>query len=311
MLNKIKAMRFFLIAYLKRFPALRKLYARLFDRERYQQFAVTDWMTAGPTLLSSVGIKQVLVTQEDIWVQLANRLELRYVTEIPGAGVEPRIYRGAYEPAITDLILRELDDDSVFFDIGANIGWFSLHVAQAYPGAVIHAFEPGKFAFFNLSKNVAHNGYRERILLNHAAVSDHGGTEFFTSNQIGHALNHLVRSETTLSSTATEVTCTTLDTYSDEQKITRIDLIKCDVEGAELLVLKGGESLLKRFQPKLMLEVSPEWMARFGHTPLQLWTLLQDHGYDYQVIAEDGSRTCSRNFANDVGHGANVFFYPG
>lgn len=297
-------------AYLKRYRVLRKVYSRFFDEERYQQFAVTDWVASGPALLRRAGIKKAVVTENDVWVRLDGGLELRYVTEIPGAGVEPSVYRGLYEVAIIELILKELDNTSVFFDVGANIGWFCLHVAHVYPEALCHAFEPGNFAFENLFKNVKRNDYAGRIRLNRAAVSDRVGTERLTNNQVGHALNHLVRAETTLASASSVVACTTLDAYCREHKLSRVDLIKCDVEGAELLVIRGGEAILRRYHPKLILEVSQEWMERFGHTPLQLWDILRSYGYCYQIIAEDGSRTCTHDFVKDVGHGANVFFYP-
>ena len=286
----------------------RKLYAFFFDKKRYAQFTVTDWMARGPRLLSTHGIDRVTIDNSDAWVSLPNGLNLRYVTEIPGAGVEPDVYRGTYEPSTTKLIVENMPQSGVFIDVGANMGWYSLHVAHHCKQSTIHAFEPGQLAYSNLTRNVERNGFEERILLHNIVASDRCGIEQFTTNQVGHALNHVLRSGST-ALPSTEVESITLDHYVDQITLEQVDIIKADVEGAELLVISGASNLLEKFHPKLILEVNPEWMDRFGHTPEQLWAKLQQYGYCYEIIADDGSRNCSNDFHLDVDCGANVFFF--
>lgn len=290
---------------LKKSTLLRRVYAKLFEPDRSRQFELTQWMNQGLTLLKTHKLQSVSFEQGDCWVTLPNGLKLRYLTEIPGAGAEPAIYRGEYEPEITQLLLAHLKDKTTFIDIGANLGWFSLHIAQHYPLIHIHAFEPGEFAYANIRKNIAKNDFQDNITLNHVAVTNHCGTEHFTNQQLGHALNHISKENTT---NLREVIATTLDAYANENSLQPVGLIKCDVEGAEMLVIEGALELLKRDEPNLLLEICPLWMTRFNHTPIQLWEQLSEHGYSYHVIRDNGEQICSGDFLQDVGDGANVFF---
>jgi FkbM family methyltransferase len=70
----------------------------------------------------------------------------------------------------------------------------------------------------------------------------------------------------------------TLDDYA--AKMTRLDFIKCDVEGAEMLVVRGGRATLKRLSPLLWLESNPDWTRGFGYAPGDLVAELRSLGYD-------------------------------
>ena len=74
-----------------------------------------------------------------------------------------------------------------------------------------------------------------------------------------------------------EVNLETLDEVSKD--LQRLDFIKCDVEGAEMLVLRGATRTLEKFSPILHLEVFEEWTRAFGYTPNDLMDLLQSSGY--------------------------------
>ena len=72
----------------------------------------------------------------------------------------------------------------------------------------------------------------------------------------------------------------TLDTFCSERGIQRIDFMRCDIEGAEILVLDGGEATIARHQPVIMLEVHPLFLAeRFGRSADELWHRLTNLGY--------------------------------
>jgi hypothetical protein len=75
------------------------------------------------------------------------------------------------------------------------------------------------------------------------------------------------------------VSMTTLDAYAEARHTGTVQLVKCDVEGAELGVLQGGAGLLDRDHPLLHLEVSYGWARAFGHGPREVVDLLADLGY--------------------------------
>jgi FkbM family methyltransferase len=69
----------------------------------------------------------------------------------------------------------------------------------------------------------------------------------------------------------------TLDAYSAH--LDRIDFLKCDVEGAELLVLRGAQQTLVRWLPKLVVELNPDWSGSFGYAPADTLAFLRSCGY--------------------------------
>ncbi|HHM04946.1 MAG TPA: FkbM family methyltransferase [Gammaproteobacteria bacterium] len=294
-------------ARLKRVPLLRRGYARFFDRERYPYFALGRWARAGRALRQTTGIHGIKVDAGGVWVCLPNGLELAYLSEIPGAGLEPRLYRGQYEPLTTKLLGDALAEGGTLLDVGANIGWFSLHGALACDRVTVHAFEPGALVGRYLADNVRRNGFASRITLVPCAVSDHNGHAYITDHAIGHAMNHLVDRA---AGAVRRIATLTLDDYACRNRLADIRLIKCDVEGAERAVLQGASRLLQTQRPALIIEVSPLWCARFGYRPADLWQLLQAHGYHYEVIGDSGLKASSGDFESDVGTGANVYFKP-
>jgi len=64
-------------------------------------------------------------------------------------------------------------------------------------------------------------------------------------------------------------------------------LVKCDVEGAEMLVLSGARSFLQKSRPALLLSVHPSVLPDYGHTKEQISTFLANLGYDVSVISVD------------------------
>jgi FkbM family methyltransferase len=77
------------------------------------------------------------------------------------------------------------------------------------------------------------------------------------------------------------------DMFSGAEAVTRPLLIKCDVEGAELLVLRGAAVLLRRARPELLLSVHPEALRENGHSKEDIVALLSVHGYAFKCLAVD------------------------
>lgn len=78
-----------------------------------------------------------------------------------------------------------------------------------------------------------------------------------------------------------QVKQTTIDDFVRRNGIDRIDFIKCDVEGAEKLVIDGARRSLEQFQPILLLEILETWTERYHYRPEDLFVLLTALGYRY------------------------------
>ena len=80
-----------------------------------------------------------------------------------------------------------------------------------------------------------------------------------------------------------------LDEYVADADISRLDLIKADIEGAELLFLRGAMEALHRFKPMLILEIQAHSTRLFGHEPTAVFDLLSKIGYRAFYVEADAT----------------------
>jgi FkbM family methyltransferase len=184
----------------------------------------------------------------------------------PAAGIWLRLnprtgldtLRGAGEPQVQDAMLRYLRPGMTFYDLGANIGFFSLLGARlvAEQGRVV-AFEADPEIAARLREHVEYNKFRS-VTIAEKAVWSRASKVFFervdSAASPDRGLGHVAAAPT---SNTIEVEAVTLDDFA------RIygpvpDLIKCDVEGAEVDVLHGAQMLLAEKRPTMVCEIHGE-----------------------------------------------------
>jgi FkbM family methyltransferase len=167
-------------------------------------------------------------------------------------------YSGVYEPGIAALIRRLLPQTTVFIEIGANIGYYTLLAAANAPrSATIHAFEPNPTVFLHLQRNLSVNHF-PNVHPVEAVVSDADTTvDLHIPSDPTARTNASVVADFWESDTRIPVRSWRLDTYCREQGLQTIDLLKIDAEGAEALVLRGLGDLLQEWQPDIICEVLP------------------------------------------------------
>lgn len=193
---------------------------------------------------------------------------------------------GTFEPGTTRGYRKVVRAGSVVVDIGANIGAHTLPLAQLV-GAQgrVFGFEPTIYAFSKLQANTALNPLlaprivAEQILLSDS-VTEHRVTEISSSWQLrpSNAVHPLHRGE---AKTTAGARTTTLDAYVNEAGIKHIDLIKMDVDGNELSVLRGAVKVLARDRPQIIFELAPYILEEHGSSGAELLGLLQDTGYEF------------------------------
>lgn len=189
-----------------------------------------------------------------------------------------------FEPDVSAFIRRAVQPGMVVFDIGANIGQFTLLAAKRVGASGrVHAFEPAPEEYRKLCANVALNRF-ENVVLNALAVSDTVGeaTLQVCGKGLG-AYNSLGRPFREGPVTPVNVSCTTLDDYTRSAGLTHVDLIKMDIEGAELATLRGASELLSGPDaPTLVCEFSEMAAEGMGHSTRELRRHLEDLGYRIQ-----------------------------
>lgn len=191
---------------------------------------------------------------------------------------------GRYEPEAEELIYKILEPGYNVFDIGANIGWYSLNFAKAYPGIKVFAFEPIPGTFGILKRNIELNRMENVTPFNFGFWEKEDTLKFhFYPDVSGAASIADILDKDGLK----EVSCKVkrLDDFCRAEKA-RIDFIKCDVEGAEIFVYKGGLESIKQHKPVIFSEMLRKWAAKFNYHPNEIIGLLTGVGYKCFTSAE-------------------------
>lgn len=211
---------------------------------------------------------------------------------------------GAYEPQDSAMMLRLARQARTIFDIGANIGWYSLAFARACPRASIHSFEPLPPTYRYLRENIARNR-AENVTTYNFGFSDHAGDLVFHFDPAGtgSASSANITGGTALQQIACRVD--TVDGFTVRSGL-RPDFIKCDVEGAEWLVIQGATATIRRDRPVVFAEMLRKWAAVFGYHPNRIIEHMAGLGYGCFVTA--GSRLAAFDRMSDETAETNFFF---
>jgi len=200
---------------------------------------------------------------------------------------ETATWDGSYELEIQWVLHERLKLGSVFYDVGANLGFYSLLAARQ--GAQVFAFEPDAQNAESLEHHVRLNSLGAKIEVIRAAVYSTSGFVALepSDSARGHGNAH-VGPNAEHSHPSVKVPCTTLDDFAREHIVP--DTIKIDVEGAESDVLKGAEKLFTRSRPHLICEVHDTANASFVETWLktrgyELRWLNTNNGFPRQLLA--------------------------
>ncbi len=227
-------------------------------------------------------------------------------------GMQDTLYFiGEYERAITNVVERMIKERGckTFLDVGANFGWYTTLFAK-YTGndGFVHSFEPVPSIFDNLSRNYELLDSPGNVHINNFALGESEGEltiNLFEGLSTGHAsLSDQGRDD------AIPFKCrmTTLDSYLDQNNVGNIDLVKVDIEGAELSFLKGASKLFAQERPPIILmEMALQQTKNFGYLPDDLVQFLKAKApYRFYIINEVNEELTEKTgFAhNDIG--ANV-----
>lgn len=198
-----------------------------------------------------------------------------------------------------------------FFDVGANIGYYSLLAASAQPKMTIHAFEPSPGAMHYFQKNIQLNHYQALIHPHSVALgSETGKATFYTiknpkfpsiPNLSGE---HNLGTKKNLKHNPHVVETMQLDDFVKLHDIQKIDIIKLDTEGNEHHILKSAHQSIQKFQPILICEVLYQTIES------DLQSIVEQH--NYHIFSVKGSqlhplKTLIRKEDDGV---RNCFFVP-
>jgi FkbM family methyltransferase len=210
---------------------------------------------------------------------------------------------GVWEPEVTATIASETKPGMIALDVGADIGYYSMHFSRLVgkAGRVI-AFEPIPKARERLVHNIALNKL-DNIEVSEFALGNQEGIVFledpFTKSRVN-------LKKTTGGAHDIQVSIKRFDDLIDGS-LPSIDIIKMDIEGAEHEALRGMEQTLRRCKPVIVLEVHNHFLPLFNSTSDALLDWLSKLGYEIRTVEVDGpedARTttvCCKPNGNGVG----------
>ena len=163
-------------------------------------------------------------------------------------------------------------------DIGANIGYYTLLFAQLVgPNGKVYAYEPDPINFVILKKNIEINNYKNVVLIQKAVSNSSTMTKLYLSKD--RTGNRIFDSTNDGMSDYIEIETIKLDDFF-KNKNEKINFIKMDVEGTEILILQGMSDFLhKQDNLKIMTEFYPKLIKKLGAEPAEYLKLLSESGF--------------------------------
>ena len=169
------------------------------------------------------------------------------------SGVELSLYEtGTYEKGILDFIEKNFSENGVLLDVGANIGLMSIYTASKFPLAKVLAYEAHPDTYQILKDNIALNHLSNIATYQVAAGAHVGSVQIFDNWSVNRGGASIKYGDP--GSSGTNVDMVVLD----EELEVEPTMIKIDVEGAELDVLKGLKNSIEKSHPVLIVEVSKD-----------------------------------------------------
>lgn len=190
-----------------------------------------------------------------------------------------------YEEAEVSVFNKLLKGKKSFYDIGGNIGFYAINAVILNPEIIVNTFEPIPKMFSTLQKNVELNSSKDRIKAHNLGFSDSEQTVSFFIYPFGGTNASMVNVSDSHDAQEVKAHVLRLDDFVMRGN-TPPDIIKCDVEGAEKLVLLGGLETVKKYHPILFFELLRKWSAKFNYHPNDVLDILKEHGYQCFVPHE-------------------------
>jgi FkbM family methyltransferase len=198
-----------------------------------------------------------------------------------------------FERREVSFILDVLKPGMIFFDVGANAGLFAISAAKKIGGKDVFAFEPCSSTCELLKRNlrlnclpdvnVIQNALGDKVCGGVLQLNARGRDGLNTLGQATHSDSKVVGQE--------QVQITSLDVFMKHHHVPRVDVMKVDIEGAELMMFYGARDLLVRADAPLILYEGFGFLTRgFGYHPVEILWFLESCGYSLFILnSESGA----------------------
>lgn len=211
----------------------------------------------------------------------------------------------------TEIFIGLISKVTTFFDVGANIGYYSILGCKINPSLTVYAFEPSVGVMIYMCENLKINNLLNKVFVEPFALSDVGGTiDFYEMKNLKFPTiynlsgEHNIGAKKDRIANKIRVESITLDEYLSEKKIDNVDLIKLDTEGAEYQILSGAIHTLKKFKPIVICE------TLFNRIEKELDMVMRYNDYRFYNHTNEGLKHVDTIIRTDDDGVRNCFFVP-
>lgn len=225
-------------------------------------------------------------------------------------GIEKKLYlTGTYEKGLLNLLGQLLNRGDVVVDAGANIGLISVFSGlQVGPSGLVLAFEPHPETLLLLNRNIQVNRLSHVKVLPQGLGSERSKAKIYSNLHINRGAASMVDFQEGAPSFDIEVSV--LDEVLATQKVDRVKLLKVDVEGFEMEVLKGSKELLSRQDGPILVVECSNTRQNYHYSMDDLFRFLTDtHGYlifRFAISKEKISKLLPVNSVDELPHHDNI-----
>jgi len=196
-----------------------------------------------------------------------------------------------YEAGTTRLLTQIIEPGMVVIDIGAHVGYFTLLAAQQVgPTGHVYSFEPDPSNHRLLQQNIDANGYTNITATRKAVSKSSGSAQLMLSSRDNGT--HSLYAQDSRDANTVNVDLVSLDEFLADAGWPKVDLIKMDVEGAEMDALVGMSRLLDESPGlKLVMEFNPGLLRSASVDPLEFLAKPVELGFEVYVIGDQEGTT--------------------
>ena len=211
-----------------------------------------------------------------------------YINLVPADHIQKEIFwYGYYEKEAVKLWFELIKLDSVVVDVGSNIGYYSLLAASKATTGHIYAFEPVSFLQEAIKKNISLNHLSNISVYPFAVSAQKKEAVVYVSAEDNLGMSGLHPPEN-FSGKTENVSTISLDEWKQSNAIKKIDFIKIDVEGSEMNVLLGMQSILLKDKPVVFIEIIQKNLSQFGISIEDVYTFINSFNYKTNIITSKG-----------------------
>jgi FkbM family methyltransferase len=259
------------------------------DKHQYvaDMFRIHKHLFAYPALIKNTPVDKIEITGDDVIFTIVNGgIRIKVGCDQQDAYSLPLSFLNVstYESDESNIILGLIKPYDVVFDIGANIGWYTLNILLKHKETSVYSFEPIEQSYKYLVSNLKLNKLNTGQAYNIGLSDENKIVKFYYDIRCSPAssMADLRQDKDTI---AVECEVRKLDDFvSSLPSLERLDFIKCDVEGTEYFVFKGAIETIKKYKPIIFSEMLRKWAKKFHYHPNDIIKFFLTLDYECYVI---------------------------